>query len=118
MLAIRNYAALCIPSSIEAEVNLAVKKSQPDVKAADPTKGKPPTVTNGNIALRVASYGVDSNTKVLTDFVRPGGVLNQANLKVLDDYLQKNNLPSWVMFVNGAQFADQRDAAVKSLGLK
>ena len=43
---IRRYAVLCIPSNIEAEVNLAIKKSVPETKAGNASTGEPPEVTN------------------------------------------------------------------------
>jgi hypothetical protein len=49
---IRSYAALCTPANIEAEVNLAVKKAQPDAKKGDGNNGQPPTVSHN---LSVAS---------------------------------------------------------------
>ena len=46
------YDALCTPMTIEAELNLAIKKAQPNVKAGDPDTGKAPSVTNADTALR------------------------------------------------------------------
>ena len=47
--AIGGYARLCVPANIEAEVNLAVKRSQPDATQAVPAQGQPPIVTNNEI---------------------------------------------------------------------
>jgi hypothetical protein len=49
---IRGYAALCVPANIEAEVNLAIKKSQPDAKRGVGETGQPPAVSHN---LPVAS---------------------------------------------------------------
>jgi hypothetical protein len=49
--AMRNYASLCIPSNIEAEVNLAVKKAQPQVKPGDPNTGQPPVATHADVVV-------------------------------------------------------------------
>ncbi len=51
---IRSYATLCTPANIEAEVNLAVKKSRPDASRGDGSSGQPPVVSHN---LPVASVG-------------------------------------------------------------
>lgn len=91
LTAIRRYATLCVPASIEAEVNLSVKRAQPGATEGRPDTGQPPSVTN---AITVTAEGSimppDDAAIRLRNFIRPGGRLNPTNQKVLIDYLAKN----------------------------
>jgi hypothetical protein len=70
---IRSYAALCTPANIEAEVNLAVKKSVPGTNPGDAGKGQPPVVTHSE----VVTIGVPAAT-------RAQATLSQRVEKLLD----------------------------------
>jgi hypothetical protein len=50
MAVIRDYATLCVPANIEAEVNLAVKKAVPVTQPGDAGKGQPPSATHSDVA--------------------------------------------------------------------
>lgn len=54
---IRGYAVLCVPANIEAEVNLAVKKSQPDAKKGDGATGQPPAVSHNLPVATISEIG-------------------------------------------------------------
>ncbi len=117
--AIRRYAVLCLPASIEAEVNLSVKKAEPDVGKADPAKGIPPTVTNATTSAAEGSFEFDDSSALLTNFVFPGGVLNATNRRKLEGFLQSKDMNdiSVVSFINTGVFAQERTRAVKFFGL-
>lgn len=112
MTALRGYAVLCVPANIEAEVNLAVKRSQPETQPGDPEKGRPPVVTNSTLA--VSTYAPDDSSKKLDAFVNPGGKLNQANDARLLGFMVANAVTgiSTVMFNSDPKYADLRRSAV------
>jgi hypothetical protein len=116
VLAMRRYALLCVPETIEAEVNLAVKKAIPGVSPAQPALGKPPTVSNGPIVM--ATWGPDVNSALLRLFVFPNGKLDDENRRKVEAFLQSERLGiSVVMLINGAEYAAERARAVKQLQL-
>ncbi|SEB22649.1 hypothetical protein [Variovorax sp. YR216] len=119
LTAIRRYATLCVPASIEAEVNLSVKRAQPGATKGRPDEGQPPTVTN---AIPVTAQGSimppDEAAVRLRNFLRPSGRLNPTNQKVLIEYLAKN-VPNVTIaaFLNLPEFAQARTKAVSDLKL-
>lgn len=90
----RGYAMLCVPSNIEAEVNLAVKKAKPGASVNG--AGQPPVVTNAdnNIAptdadntaiLRRYIYNKDGTVKTtsathLKEFMAALGIKNSTDM--------------------------------------
>ena len=118
MRAIRKYATICVPANIEAEVNLAVQKAQPNATKADPEKGKTPTVSNADVVRMSATFEHDKASELLDTFVFPGGNLNVDNQRRLENYLRANSVnDSVLLFINGAQHANLRVQAVKFFGL-
>jgi hypothetical protein len=63
--AIRGYAVLCVPANIEAEVNLALKKAQPQVKPG--SNGDPPVATHSEVVLPAATRQQGSTLKDRVD---------------------------------------------------
>jgi hypothetical protein len=118
--AIRRYAVLCLPASIEAEVNLSVKKAEPGTVKSDPAKGQPPSVTNGVTITSDQLFRPDDSTAVLEQFLSPNGTGSEANRRKLEAFMESRGLPktSVVSFINGAGFAAERVNAIKFLGLK
>lgn len=120
MNVLRRYALLCVPANIESEVNLAVKKTQPEVKAGDPPKGLAPVVTNSTIAVSTTSFGADDNSARLDAFVNPGGKLHTENERKLLDYMAANGVArttGTTSFIFGKPFDAARKDAVKHFGL-
>ena len=118
MRAIRQYATICVPANIEAEVNLAVKKAQPNVTQADPEKGRTPTVSNADMVSTSVTFEHDKASELLDAFVFPGGKLNADNQRRLENFLQANGVKdSVLLFINAAQHANLRVQAVKFFGL-
>jgi hypothetical protein len=120
MTALRSYAVLCTPANIEAEVNLAVKKTQPESKSGDPKKGQAPVVTNSSIAVSTTSFGPDEASAKLDAFVNPNGKMNAENERKLLAYMTANRVPretGTTSFIFGKDFEGLRKDAVKHFGL-
>jgi hypothetical protein len=120
MNVLRRYALLCVPANIESEVNLAVKKTQPEVKAGDPSKGIAPVVTNSTIATSTTAFGADENSARLDAFVNPGGKMDTNNERKLLDYMQANGIArvtGTTSFIFGKPYEAARKDAVKHFGL-
>lgn len=112
---IRSYAEICIPSNIEAEVNLAVKRAQPQAAPGDPGKGQPPAVSVGT----PFSSLIDDNTTILRNFVFAGGTLNDANRDRLEQFMQSRNIYADIpSFIRLEKYAKDRADAVNALGVK
>jgi hypothetical protein len=117
--AIRGYAALCVPANIEAEVNLAVKKAEPDTVKAEPTLGRPPVVTHAPVVTSTARFGPDQSSALLDAFVNPAGKLDTNNERRLQAYLQARGIQaSTTTFIFGAPHAEERRRAAQFFGLK
>jgi len=115
---IRAYAMLCVPASLEAEINLAVKGSTPFAKPGDPASGQPPEVSNAEAAVSAFKARIDANTALLRDFVFPGGQLNDTNRAKLQEFIRSKGLTVDVTsFMRLERFADDRAEAVKTLKL-
>lgn len=120
MSALRGYAVLCVPANIEAEVNLAVKKTQPEAQAAKPAQGQPPVVTNASIAISSVSFSQDEASNKLDAFVNPGGRIDQNNERRLLDYMQANGVARGIgttSFIFGKPYEAARRDAAKHFGL-
>ena len=116
---IRGYAMLCVPANIEAEVNLAVKRSQPSASEGNAATGQPPQVSNADSSVGSFKALPDDQTEVLRNFVFPGGQLNAGNRKALEDFLRRKNLQVDVSsFMRLERFAKERLEAVNELKLK
>ena len=115
--AIRRYATLCLPASIEAEVNLSVKKADPGAVQAEPAKGQPPSVTNGVTITSDRRFQFDDSSAALRGFVFPNGVVNEANRRQLESFMRGRGIDgvSVVTFINTPEFAADRARAVKAL---
>jgi len=76
----RGYAALCVPANIEAEVNLAVKKSVPSTSPGDASKGQPPVTTHADVVAITVPAAARAQVTVLKE--RVGKLLDRvAKLK-------------------------------------
>ena len=114
--AIRSYALLCVPASIEAEVNLSVKKAKPDLTPADPANNKPAVVTNAITVASDQSFQSDENSDVLRKLVFPNGAtVDDAGRRRLEGYMTARGIAniSVVSFMNGANFAQERSRAAR-----
>lgn len=84
---IRVYAALCVPANIEAEVNLAVKRAQPDVKAGDGVTGQPPAVSH-NLPVATVTQITDAQkiNRAVAQLKRDKTKLAEINRVLKDDH--------------------------------
>lgn len=115
---IRAYAMLCVPANIEAEVNLAVKRAQPNASGGDPQTGKVPVVTNAENTVSTVTSLRDDATAKLREFVFPNRRLNAANRARLEAFMRSKNITTDVTsFLEGAEFAAARGEAVRQLNL-
>lgn len=117
--AIRGYAVLCVPASIEAEVNLSVKKAKPEVTLkAIPAEGRAPVVTNAVVSQVAFDFENDAASGLLDAFAFPGGKLDPNAERRLTQYLEARQIKASVVgFINGAGFAAERARAAKFFGL-
>lgn len=116
---IRGYAMLCVPANIEAEVNLAVKGSTPFANHGNPETGQPPQVSNSEAAVSVFAAEIDDHSAILRNFVFPGGKLDTANRRKLEDFMQsKKVLTDVSSFMRLGRFKAERAEAVSALKLK
>jgi hypothetical protein len=116
---IRGYAMLCVPANIEAEVNLAVKRSEPIGEPGNAQTGQPPQVSNAAVAVPSQTAKLDANSALLREFVFPNGRLNAANRAELERILRSKGINADVSSFNRLErFAADRAEAVKALKLK
>jgi hypothetical protein len=118
--AIRRYTELCLPANIEAEVNLAVKKSVPETKPGNATTGEPPTSTHSEVVARLESaYQFDDASQKLRNYWQPGGKVSPANEKAIRDWMAKNKLAgeSLAFFIRSQKYEKERAQAVTDLKL-
>lgn len=119
MRVIRAYAMLCVPASIEAEVNAAVKNAAPEGNGGDPQTGQPPEVSNSEAAVSPDRAGIDDNTALLRDFVFPGGTLDPARRVQLERLIRARGISVDVSsFMRLQRFKSERDEVVKALKLR
>lgn len=120
MRVIRGYAMLCVPANLEAEVNLAIKKSAPVADPGEPALGRPPEVSNAESAIASPFRAKpDDATTVLRNFVFPEGQLNAANRAALERFIRSKNLTVDVTsFMRLERFAAERAEAVQTLKLR
>ena len=117
---VRAYAMLCVPANIEAEVNLAIKRSKPDASEGNPATGQPPEVSNAESSVSPFSARIDDNSALLNKFVKPDGSnFDAANLARLENFIRSKGITiSVTSFMRQAQFAAARAEAVTALKLK
>lgn len=116
---VRNYAALCLPASIESEVNLAVKSANPGASPGNEASGRAPVVSNSESVVASSAARYDDNTALLDAFVFPNGKLNDANRRALEQFLKGKNIQVDVAsFSKLERYAAEREEAVRALGLK
>jgi hypothetical protein len=120
---LRNYLRICLPTSIEADVNTtptlvqrgnpADAKNNPVIKPIVHMKMPP-------AALIKTSFSLNDATKALRAWLRPNGVPSADHAKTLDDFLvqkQFNPKPLVGTFLIGAQFSDARTEFARQQGL-
>jgi hypothetical protein len=120
---LRNYLRLCMPTTIEAAVNISTTLVQRDI----PLEAQenlvvgnvmPPPPTN-RVVIRT-TFGPNDATAALRNWLRPNGVLNSDRVKIINDFLaekQLNPKPLISEFLATAGFAAQRVELARRLKL-
>ncbi|MBJ7309210.1 hypothetical protein ACFOLJ_31040 [Rugamonas sp. CCM 8940] len=112
MAVIRGYASLCIPASIEAEVNHAVKNAQPGGKAGNAATGRAPEVSNARVTVD-ASFAPDASSKLLNQFVKQNGAIDNERRSRLEAFMRAKGIGvSYIAFINTPAYAQDRVEAV------
>jgi hypothetical protein len=112
---LRNYLRLCMPTTIEAAVNVSATLVQHGATAAQTQSTIVRTITRANprggVVIR-ASLGSDDARKILTQYVYPNGVLNprdKAHEQDVQDFIKEKNINGRVgFFLDSGNFAAQR----------
>ncbi len=122
---LRSYLRLCMPMTIETEVNNtattlarggagALLNSDPLISPSNVGKTTPPAV------VIKTTFSPNDATKALRAWLRPNGVPSADHAKILDDFLVKkqfNPKPLVGTFLIGAQFSDARTELARQQGL-
>lgn len=109
---IRNYAALCVPANIEAEVNLAVKNARPQTTV--PPVGQAPSVTNGPKGL---DANEDKYAEILRNFIAQPNAEYSANAqRQVEAFIAAQKLALTLEdFLKKPEAAESRKKAVKDI---
>jgi hypothetical protein len=122
---LRSYLRLCMPMTIETEVNntaTTLARGGPGALLSSD-----PLISPGNVGKTIApvvriktTFSLTDATKVLRVWLRPNGIPSSDHAKTLDDFLVKkqfNPKPLVGTFLIGAQFSDARTEFARQLGL-
>ena len=113
---LRNYLRLCMPTTIEANINTSATL----VQLGNPMAAQQSTVVKSVApAVRIQTrFAPDNVTELLTQWLKPGGVLNRDRRDILRDYVTKLKPGLQVTtFLNGPEFAAQRAQFAREHGL-
>jgi hypothetical protein len=122
--ALRSYLRLCMPMTIETQINTTVKLFERGGVAALEEASENPmvdakvvdTVVSDRAIRRSSVFGADSNTTILRRFIRPGGVASPENTGKLNDVLKDLRINVGLMrFLSGREFSTQRADVVREL---
>jgi hypothetical protein len=120
---LRNYLRLCMPTTIEANINVTSTLVQRGngVAAEQSTVVKTTTTSPKPAAVRIRStFSSDVATKALGSWLRPGGVLDTERLKSINDFLvekQLNPKPLVSEFLKTDKYAAERVELARRLNL-
>jgi hypothetical protein len=129
---LRNYLRICLPLTIETDINTSVKLAQLGAGAAVPANpvvqtAMPPgpaqlgpsrSNPRGGVVIR-NPIGTDDARKILTQYVYPNGVLkprDKAHEQDVKDFMKEQNIRGPVsFFIDSGGFASQRAELVSRL---
>jgi hypothetical protein len=115
---IREYVALCLPSTIEAEINNAAKNAVQTASSGNPETGEPPKVSINEGQVNISSHTYDSDvySLLLKAYAFPGGTKNVAAHTELQKWLtSKKNKDPIGIFLLSDKYKDQWKQAVDFL---
>lgn len=115
---LRNYLRLCLPTTIEAAVNVSATLVQRDAAAAAQS-----TVVKAVSApaprVRTAFIVTDAG-EALRKWLRPNGVVDRDRVRTINDFIAERRIdpaPQVTTFLNGAAFTRDREELARRLGL-
>ncbi|MEH6434757.1 hypothetical protein [Massilia sp. DD77] len=118
MNAIRGYAVLCTPASIEAEVNHAVKNAEPKGEAGSADGRRTPAATNAQVVLDT-TYGPDDNSELIRKYVWTDGVVNEAHRRNVEELMRLSKVTISIRgFLSRPEFKEERRQIVDLLQLR
>lgn len=115
---IREYVALCLPSTIEAEVNNAAKNAVQVAASGNPATGEPPKVSVNEKQVNVSSHSYDSDvySLLLKSYAFPGGTIDSAAHSQLQSWMSSKGIVDPVgVFLMSDKYKDQWRSAVDFL---
>jgi hypothetical protein len=115
---LRNYLRICMPTTIEAEINTTPTL----VQRGDPQTIKKNPLIKTVQAVRVRStFAADNAGDALTKYVYPNGVnaaRDAAHAKDVSDFLKERNINAPIhFFLNSAMYAADRTLLARQLKL-
>jgi hypothetical protein len=118
---LRNYLRICLPTTIEADINTTptlVQRANPAAAKENPLIKTVPA--HPTVRIRSTFVSDDANT-ALTKYIYPNGVMgarDPAHAKQVSDYLAERNInASITLFLNSAMYAPERIILARRLGL-
>ena len=115
---IREYIALCLPSTIEAEINNAAKNAVQVAASGNPATGEPPKVSVNPSQVNVSNHTYESDiySLLLKAYAFPGGTKNNAAHAQLQSWMTSKGINDPVgIFLMSGDYKDQWKAAVDFL---
>lgn len=115
---IREYIGLCLPSTIEAEINNAAKNAIQIAASGNPVTGEPPKVSINAAQVNVSThtYGSDVYSLLLKAYAYPGGTKNSSAHAQLKNWLNLKGINDPVgIFMMSGKYKDQWKTAVNFL---
>jgi hypothetical protein len=115
---IREYITICLPSTIEAEINNAAKNAVHTAASGNPTTGEPPKVSinEGQVDVSSHTYGYEAHSLLLKAYAFPGGKKNDAAHAQLQAWVDSNGIKDPIaIFLMSNKYKEEWKAAVEFL---
>jgi len=115
---IREYIALCLPSTIEAEINNAAKNAVQVAASGNPATGEPPKVSVNAAQVNVSTHTYDSDvySLLLKAYAFPGGTKDNAAHTQLENWMTSKGIDVPVgIFLMSGDYKEQWKTAVDFL---
>ncbi len=115
---IREYIGLCLPSTIEAEINNAAKNAVPAAASGNPLTGEPPKVSVNKSQVNISSgrYDSDVYSLLLKSYAFPSGKKDDTRHGQLQKWLTSKKVSDPVgIFLMQEKYKDLWKQAVEYL---
>jgi hypothetical protein len=117
---LRNYLRLCMPTTIEAAVNISTTLVQREAPPEAQENLVVASVKSSSPVRIQTTFRSDNATKALEDWLRPNGVLNNDRVKIINDFLVEKQLspkPFVTTFLKTAKYESERLELARRLKL-